>query len=72
MSVLKWTAGGFFVSATVTLACFVSTSLMIGASNEQEGLFFLLLLTAFVGLASSALLLLIFAPKALQDHLRRN
>jgi hypothetical protein len=70
MRALKWAVGGFVVSAMLALTCFASMGVMIGASNDQEGLFFLLVLIAFVGLASSGLLLLIIAPKVLQDHLR--
>jgi hypothetical protein len=67
----KWTVGGFIVSAMLALACYVSMGLMIGASKGQEGLFLLLVLIAFVGLASSGLLLLIIAPKVFRDRLRQ-
>jgi hypothetical protein len=51
MRAVKWVTAVFAVGAILTLMCYASTHVMIGASHKWEGLLFLFVLIAFIGVA---------------------
>ncbi len=69
MSALKWIIGAFVVSTLLALGCFVSAKFMLlGDSPDREGLWFLMSLLAFIGLACSTVLFLIVGPRVLSER----
>lgn len=72
MRALKWITGVLVISAIVALMCFALTGFTI-AGREWEGMLFLFILVAFIGVVSSVTLLLMIVPHTLlaRVHQRR-